>query len=242
MHLGVTSWPRGAFEARHARNLVVWTLGVLLITGCLAVSVPKGADTLPDRLTDQAFWNLVSGFSEEGGYFPYRELSLKRNLVSIRHPPTGEGGEGRRCVSWGRAGAELHLHCGDSSEDRLHHRYPAAEYAGAPDVQGAVRDVAGPCRFRVAFVLEEASRETRQHIHGHRTFQRIPIGSGPIHSCSRRIFRRSRIGSSRNTGSRCRRMTRTRSRMSRTRFSSSGPISMTPRSGLLRSLERAIRG
>jgi len=74
MHLGVTSRAGSAFEPKHARRLVVWTFGVLLITGCLAVSVPKGADTLPDRLTDQAFWSLVSGFSEEGGYFPYENF------------------------------------------------------------------------------------------------------------------------------------------------------------------------
>ena len=42
-----------------------------------------GPHTLPDRLTDQAFWNLVSGFSEEGGYFPYE--NFLSNEVSYQY-------------------------------------------------------------------------------------------------------------------------------------------------------------
>jgi hypothetical protein len=44
---------------------------IILVLGAVCVSprIPTVRDTLPERLTDHAFWHLVQDFSEEGGYF-----------------------------------------------------------------------------------------------------------------------------------------------------------------------------
>jgi len=55
------------------RNRRRWLLGVVLLlcAGGASVTLPTGAapSTLPDRLSDRQFWELVTGFSEPNGYF-----------------------------------------------------------------------------------------------------------------------------------------------------------------------------
>jgi hypothetical protein len=48
-----------------ARAIIIVVLGVL----CASPRIPTVRDTLPERLTDHAFWHLVQDLSEEGGYF-----------------------------------------------------------------------------------------------------------------------------------------------------------------------------
>jgi hypothetical protein len=47
------------------------------VLGCLLLAGPsyRAADTLPDRLSDEAFWKIIEDFSEEGGYFNSENFS-----------------------------------------------------------------------------------------------------------------------------------------------------------------------
>src|SRR6187401_1266025 len=54
------------------RRIVVALLAVAALLAMLRlrpVSVPVTAETLPSRLTDEAFWHLVTDFSEPNGFF-----------------------------------------------------------------------------------------------------------------------------------------------------------------------------
>src|SRR5262245_43611992 len=47
----------------------------LLVASFLLLPVSlKSADTLPAQLSDDAFWNMISEFSEPSGYFPYENF------------------------------------------------------------------------------------------------------------------------------------------------------------------------
>ena len=50
-------------------------LASVLLIACLA-TVPSfyAAETLPDRLSDDAFWKMITGFSEEGGFFRFENF------------------------------------------------------------------------------------------------------------------------------------------------------------------------
>jgi hypothetical protein len=83
----------------------IWTRGGLAFGAGLAVVLslvyvtpgapPRAADTLPERLTDRAFWALVTECSEEGGYFRSdnfvsNETSFQRVVPEIaRRGPGG---------------------------------------------------------------------------------------------------------------------------------------------------------
>src|SRR3989442_11839671 len=43
---------------------------------CVIVTVPsfRAAEPLPARLSDEAFWKMITGFSEEGGYFRFENF------------------------------------------------------------------------------------------------------------------------------------------------------------------------
>jgi len=90
---------RGFFRVR--------TVSLIAITAGLVVSLASAAGTLPDRLTDQEFWNLVSGFSEQDGYFPYEnflsnEVSYQQvipRLVKLTKPRGAISGSRRSRTS-----------------------------------------------------------------------------------------------------------------------------------------------
>ena len=50
-------------------------LATVLLIACVA-TVPSfhAAESLPDRLTDDAFWKMITGFSEEGGFFRFENF------------------------------------------------------------------------------------------------------------------------------------------------------------------------
>src|SRR5437867_3737214 len=47
---------------------------VLFLSLSPSVKPYKATETLPGRLTDDAFWKVVTGFSEEGGYFRFENF------------------------------------------------------------------------------------------------------------------------------------------------------------------------
>src|SRR3989441_6535317 len=56
------------------RSLIKLTIGIALLLSVSAVPSLRTAEPPPNRLTDDAFWHLVSGFSEEGGYFRFENF------------------------------------------------------------------------------------------------------------------------------------------------------------------------
>src|SRR5689334_12204334 len=61
----------------------------LLVLSCLValilVAAPKfrAVDSLPRALTDDAFWKMVSDFSEDGGYFRFEYMSNEREFQYV---------------------------------------------------------------------------------------------------------------------------------------------------------------
>ena len=70
---------------------------LLPITAVLAVSSPSRAvETLPSRLSDEAFWHMVTSFSEEGGYFRFEnflsnELAFQVVIPALRETTKPDG-------------------------------------------------------------------------------------------------------------------------------------------------------
>src|SRR5262245_16350707 len=63
------------FPSPNMRKIVL--LPVAAITLVLAISSPARVveiEPLPDRLSDEAFWRMVTNFSEEGGYFRFENF------------------------------------------------------------------------------------------------------------------------------------------------------------------------
>ena len=61
-----------------------WVLAVCLCRGLLAGGVPAATDTLPSRLADDDFWQIVQQFSERAGTFPSDNLlSNERTLQYV---------------------------------------------------------------------------------------------------------------------------------------------------------------
>jgi hypothetical protein len=59
-------------EPHRGRRVVIALLAVAALLGVLRLrpaNVPGAAETLPSRLTDEAFWHLVTDFSEPNGFF-----------------------------------------------------------------------------------------------------------------------------------------------------------------------------
>ena len=74
----------------------VRTLAVCLVTTLLLTSVLLAVDTLPTSLTDQAFWKMITDFSEPGGTFAFEmfmsnEVTFQDILPDLlrRVPPGG---------------------------------------------------------------------------------------------------------------------------------------------------------
>src|SRR5205807_3149907 len=68
----ISKSPRGG-NRMHGRSFLVY---VVFLTALL-VTVPsaKAADTIPREITDDAFWQLVSGYSEDSGSFRFEYMS-----------------------------------------------------------------------------------------------------------------------------------------------------------------------
>ena len=61
---------------------------VLLIAGALTVLLPgappsAAAATLPREISDAAFWQMVSNFSEQGGVFRFQFMSNEREFATV---------------------------------------------------------------------------------------------------------------------------------------------------------------
>src|SRR5690242_16225159 len=62
------------------KRLTTWSLGVFFVV------TAASAWTLPDRLSDQEFWKLVTDFSEPGGYFRNADITnLTSNEMLYEH-------------------------------------------------------------------------------------------------------------------------------------------------------------
>src|SRR6516164_5047550 len=67
---------------REMRPRLVWTAAVVIMLAAtfgIVYSTRLTAWTVPDRLTDQQFWKLVTDSSEPGGYFRNSDIT---NLTS----------------------------------------------------------------------------------------------------------------------------------------------------------------
>ena len=55
------------------------------LIGLVLVAAPafRAVDTLPGTLTDDAYWRMVSEFSEEGGYFRFEYMSNEREFQYV---------------------------------------------------------------------------------------------------------------------------------------------------------------
>src|SRR5262249_14038518 len=55
------------------------------LMGLVLVAAPafRAVDTLPRTLTDEAFWRMVSTFSEDGGYFRFEYMSNEREFQYV---------------------------------------------------------------------------------------------------------------------------------------------------------------
>jgi hypothetical protein len=58
---------------------------VIILISALVLIVPSflAADTLPRELTDDAFWRLVSDFSEQGGFFRFEYMSNEQQFQYV---------------------------------------------------------------------------------------------------------------------------------------------------------------
>src|SRR5438128_9664813 len=80
------------------RSVLGVTAAVALFVALSASVGPyKAAEPLPGRLTDDAFWKIVTGFSEEGGYFRFENFLSKRfqSLISSMPDAVKAFDEGR---------------------------------------------------------------------------------------------------------------------------------------------------
>src|SRR5437868_284401 len=56
------------------RSLLKLSIGIALVLCISMVPSLRTAEPLPSRLSDDAFWHMVSGFSDEGGYFRFENF------------------------------------------------------------------------------------------------------------------------------------------------------------------------
>ena len=135
-------WQRtGWFVAASALVVVSWWSAPRL----------RAADTLPNEISNDAFWQLIENASEATGAFqsenflsnetgyqaviPLLKRTTRSDGVYMGSAPNGTSPTSPRCV-----------------EDRLHRRYPPPEHARAHAL-GAVRDVGRPRRVCLAAVF-----------------------------------------------------------------------------------------
>src|SRR5437773_1162715 len=124
----------------------------LLLAFAAARSVRAAEDTLPPQLSDEAFWHLITDYSEAGGFFRFDNFisneALFQHVLGRLKETTKPGGV-----------------C----------RYPPPEHAGTPDVQGVDRTFRRSRRLSVETVCKAAAGKYRPGIHAGRVIQ----GVGP---------------------------------------------------------------
>jgi len=68
-----------------SRPLLKTSLAILCIGFALLLIPIRAAEPLPSKLNDDAFWKMITDFSEEGGYFRFE--NFLSNELGFR--PTG---------------------------------------------------------------------------------------------------------------------------------------------------------
>ena len=71
------------------RSLLTLSIGIALVLSVSAVSSLRTAEPLPGRFSDDAFWRMITGFSEEGGYFRFEnflsnELAFQQVIPALK--------------------------------------------------------------------------------------------------------------------------------------------------------------
>jgi len=71
------------------RTFLKLGIGIAIVLCVGAVPALRTAEPLPSRLSDDAFWRMVSGFSEEGGYFRFEnflsnELAFQQVIPALK--------------------------------------------------------------------------------------------------------------------------------------------------------------
>src|SRR5204863_4024829 len=56
------------------RSFLKLSIGIAFVLSVSAVSSLRTAEPLPGRLSDDGFWRMITGFSEEGGYFRFENF------------------------------------------------------------------------------------------------------------------------------------------------------------------------
>ena len=56
---------------------------IVLLTGLVAVPYLIAADTLPREISNEAFWRMISDFSEKGGSFRFEYMSNEREFQFV---------------------------------------------------------------------------------------------------------------------------------------------------------------
>jgi hypothetical protein len=64
-------------------KLIISIALVLCVSALPSLKTARTAESLPSRLSDDAFWRMVSGFSEEGGYFRFE--NFLSNELGFQH-------------------------------------------------------------------------------------------------------------------------------------------------------------
>jgi hypothetical protein len=71
------------------RSFLALSVGIAFVLSITAVSSLRTAEPLPGRLSDDAFWRTITGFSEEGGYFRFEnflsnELAFQQVIPALK--------------------------------------------------------------------------------------------------------------------------------------------------------------
>jgi len=98
----------------------------ILMTGNASIQFAQ-TSRLPEQLSDQEFWRLITDLSEPSGSYTgdnwiTNEASVQDVIPPLKRLAKPNGGT----LAW--AGAELYVHVALQSR-WVHHRYPAAEHA-----------------------------------------------------------------------------------------------------------------
>ena len=78
------------------RSFLTLSIAIALVLSVSVVTSLRTAEPLPSRLNDEAFWRMITGLSEEGGYFRFEnflsnELAFQR-IIPVLKDTTKPGG------------------------------------------------------------------------------------------------------------------------------------------------------
>ena len=148
------------------RRASIVLVPILLLAAVFQVT-GRRAETLPAALTDREFWALTEQLSEPNGCFVSRSgspdnlLSNEMQLSTVAAALAAQVTPSRR-VSRRRAGAELHLHRGDPTADRVHHRHPARQPGRCPVYKALFEMSASRAEFVSRLFSRQACRRRRR--------------------------------------------------------------------------------